>query len=55
MPQIAFSDLLRDLDRGLVTELVVSGDTLDVKLADGRSARTVAPSNYVTANPSFVS
>jgi cell division protease FtsH len=54
IPQVAFSDLLRDLERGAVAEVAVSGDTLDVKLADGRTVRTVAPANYVTANPTFV-
>ena len=29
---VPFSDLLRDLDRGVVSEIVVNGDTLDVKL-----------------------
>src|SRR5262249_23437093 len=54
VPQVAFTDLLRDLDRGAVSEVAVSGDTLDVKLVDGRQLRTVAPANYVTANPTFV-
>jgi cell division protease FtsH len=52
--QVPFSDLLRDLDRGMVAEVVVSGDTLDFKRADGRAFRTVAPANYVTANAAFV-
>ena len=34
--QVPFSDLLRDLDRGAVSEVVVNGDTLDFKLTDGR-------------------
>jgi cell division protease FtsH len=54
VPQIAFSDLLSDLDRGAVAEVAVTGDTLDVRLADGRAVRTVAPANYVTVNPTFV-
>jgi cell division protease FtsH len=54
VPQVAFTDLLRDLDRGAVAEVAVSGDTLDVRLTDGRSVRTVSPANYVTANPTFV-
>src|SRR5436190_20925197 len=41
VPQIAFTDLLRDLDRGAVSEVAVSGDTLDVRLSDGRTVRTV--------------
>jgi len=55
VPQVAFSDLLQALDRGAVGEIAVNGDTLDVKLSDGRTIRTVAPANYVTANPTFVS
>jgi cell division protease FtsH len=51
---IAFSDLLKDLDRGQVAEVVVNGDTLDVTRTDGRVTRTTTPANYVTANPSFV-
>ena len=54
VPLVAFTDLLRDLDRGAVAEVAVSGDTLDVRLTDGRSVRTVSPANYVTANPTFV-
>jgi cell division protease FtsH len=52
--QVPFSDLLRHLDRGAVAELIVVGDTLDFKLTEGQTFRTVAPLNYVTANPSFV-
>jgi cell division protease FtsH len=52
--QVPFSDLLRDLDRGVVAEVVVTGDTLDFKRADGRVFRTMAPANYVTANAAFV-
>ena len=52
--QVPFSDLLRDLDRGVVAEVVVSGDTLDFKHTDGRLFRTVAPASYVTANATFV-
>src|SRR5436190_16512325 len=51
--QVPFSDLLRDLDRGAVSDIVVDGDTLDVKLSNGRAVRTIAPTNYVTANPAF--
>jgi cell division protease FtsH len=52
--QVPFSDLLRDLDRGVVSEVVVNGDTLDFKQTDGRLFRTVAPASYVTANAAFV-
>jgi cell division protease FtsH len=54
VPQVAFSDLLRDIDRGAVSDVVVSGDTLDYKRTDGKAFRTIAPLNYVTANTTFV-
>jgi cell division protease FtsH len=52
--QVPFSDLLQHLDRGAVSEVVVSGDTLDFKLTTGQAFRTVAPLNYVTVNAAFV-
>jgi cell division protease FtsH len=55
IPQVAFSDLLRDLNRGVVSAVVVEGDELRIVLNDGRAMRTTAPPNYVTSNPSFVS
>jgi cell division protease FtsH len=53
-PPVPFSDLLRHLDQGDVAELSVAGDTLDFKLSSGTTLRTVAPLNYVTLNPAFV-
>jgi cell division protease FtsH len=53
-PQMVFSDLLRDVDRGAIGELVVNGDRLDVKTADGRLFRTTTPTNYIAANPTFL-
>jgi cell division protease FtsH len=52
--QVPFSDLLRDLDRGIVTDVVVNGDTLEFTRADRSVATTNAPANYVTANASFI-
>ncbi len=54
LEQVPFSDLLHQLDKGVVADVVVTGDTLEFKLADGRTFRTVAPANYVTANAAFV-
>jgi len=34
--EVAFSELLKDVDRGTVSELVVNGDRLDMKTSDGR-------------------
>jgi cell division protease FtsH len=52
--EVPFSDLLRDLERGQVSEVVVHGDTLTFTLAEGRTFQTTAPANYVTTNPGFV-
>jgi hypothetical protein len=54
-PRVPFSELLRDLDRGAVSAVVVDGDELRMTLNGGRVMRTTAPANYVTTNPSFVS
>jgi cell division protease FtsH len=53
--EVPFSDLLSAVDRGDVSEVVVNGDRLDVKLTDGKTMRTVAPSNYVASNSVFIS
>jgi cell division protease FtsH len=52
--QVPFSDLLRHLESGAVSEVAVNGDTLDFKLKSGQALRTIAPANYVTANAAFV-
>jgi cell division protease FtsH len=52
--QVPFSDLLRDVDRGVVADVTVNGDALQFVRADGTKARTNAPANYVTANAAFI-
>jgi cell division protease FtsH len=52
--QVPFSDLLRDVEAGAVTDVAVTGDTLEYTRADGRHVRAIAPANYVTANASFI-
>jgi cell division protease FtsH len=54
VPVVPFSDLLVQLNGGSVSAVAVSGDTLEFTLRDGRTLRTVAPANYVTANTAFV-
>jgi cell division protease FtsH len=49
VPLVPFSDLLRDLDRGAVSGIIVNGETLDVKLTDGRLERTTAPASVTGA------
>jgi cell division protease FtsH len=51
---VPFSDLLHQLDRGAVSEVVVNGDALEYKVKSGELFRTVAPVNYVTNNSAFV-
>ncbi|HJZ77397.1 MAG TPA: ATP-dependent zinc metalloprotease FtsH [Vicinamibacterales bacterium] len=51
---VPFSDLLRHLDSASVKEIVVNGDLLEFKLANGETFRTIAPANYVTSNAAFV-
>jgi cell division protease FtsH len=50
--RLAFSDLLRDIDRGAVTAVVISGDALEVRMTDGRTVASTAPAGF-TANPTF--
>jgi hypothetical protein len=45
IPQVAFSDLLRHLDGGAVSAVVVNGDVIDFTLADGHTFRAIAPAN----------
>ena len=52
--QVPFSDLLQHLNAGAVVAVVVTGDSVEFGLHDGRTLRTVAPANYVTANAAFI-
>ncbi|MGE0451481.1 MAG: ATP-dependent zinc metalloprotease FtsH [Vicinamibacterales bacterium] len=52
-PRVAFSEFLQDLDRGVVTEVLVDGDRLEVATTE-RRFRTTTPANYVTANAAFI-
>ncbi len=53
--QVPFSDLLRQLEGGAVKGVTLNGDMLDFTLTSGQVYRTVAPANFVTSNPAFVS
>jgi cell division protease FtsH len=52
--EVPFSDLLRHLDRGAVSEVVVNADRVTFKLTSGQTLQTNAPANYVTGNPAFI-
>jgi cell division protease FtsH len=53
-PSLIFSDFLKAVDAGQVTEVTFSGPTIDVVLRDGSAAQTVAPPEFLAANASFV-
>jgi cell division protease FtsH len=50
--RVAFSDLLREIENGAVTGIVMSGDALEVRMTDGRTVASTAPAGF-TANPTF--
>jgi cell division protease FtsH len=52
--QVPFSDLLRAVDRGEVSQVVVSGDSVEFKTVAGQALQTVMPANYLTGNEAFV-
>src|SRR4051812_3882792 len=52
--EVPFSDLLRHVARGEVTEVTVQDDTLEFTLAVGPTLKTLMPANYLTANSAFV-
>jgi cell division protease FtsH len=52
--EIAFSDFLRLVETGAITEVAVSDQAIEATLGDGADVVTVPPSGYVAANPTFV-
>ncbi len=53
-PSLPFSDFLKAVEAGKVTQVTFSNHTIDVVLSDGRVAQTVAPQEFLAANASFV-
>jgi cell division protease FtsH len=53
-PSLAFSEFLKAVAAGQVTQVTVADPLIDVVLRDGTVARTVAPKDYLSANPAFV-
>ncbi|MDP9322093.1 MAG: ATP-dependent zinc metalloprotease FtsH [Acidobacteriota bacterium] len=51
---MAFSEFLQQVDRGGVAKITFSERAIDVVLRDGRTVRTIAPPQFLTANSSFV-
>jgi len=53
VPEMAFSDFLRELESGGVQELAVAERGITLTLRSGERARTVAPAGFA-ANPAFM-
>ena len=53
-PLAPFSELLTEVNAGAVSSVAVTGDSLSARLKDGRTLETLAPTGYVTSNPSFI-
>jgi cell division protease FtsH len=51
---LAFSEFLQHVQANRVTSVTVGPEALDVALADGRTAATVAPKDFLAANSSFI-
>jgi cell division protease FtsH len=51
---VAFSELLRDVEAGRVSRVVVGADALEFERLDGQRFETLAPAGYIASNPTFV-
>ena len=54
IPPIPFSEFMKAVESGQVTAVTFAEDAIDAVLRDGRTATTVAPPQFLAANPSFV-
>jgi cell division protease FtsH len=53
-PSIPFSDFLRQVEAGSVTQVTLGDRTVDITFRDGRVAQTFVPAEFLSANSSFV-
>ncbi len=53
-PSLAFSDFLKAVDSGQIAAVTFADRSIDVTFRDGRTAQTVAPTDFLAANGSFV-
>ena len=53
-PSIAFSEFLRQVDAGKVTEVTFRDRAIEIGLRDGSRAHTVPPPEFLAANASFI-
>jgi cell division protease FtsH len=52
--EVAFTELLTSIDRGVVKTLTIRPDLLTIEFRDGRIVQAVPPAGYVAANPTFM-
>jgi cell division protease FtsH len=53
-PSMAFSEFLQQVERGGIAKVTFGERAIDVVLRDGRTAQTVAPPEFLSANSSFI-
>jgi cell division protease FtsH len=53
-PMVAFSDFLRQVEAGSVSQVRFGGRSIDIVLKDGTLQQTVAPAEFVGASATFV-
>jgi cell division protease FtsH len=54
VPSLAFSEFLKAVDAGKVTEVTFNDRTMKVVLRDGAVVQTIAPPEFLNANATFV-
>jgi cell division protease FtsH len=54
IPEVPFSEFVRQAEAGAVKQITIAGDAVDVVLRDGRSERTVPPPAFFAANAPFL-
>ncbi len=53
-PRLAFSDFLRQVEAGAVTQVRFGDRSIEVQMRDGHSALTTAPPEFLGANSAFI-
>jgi cell division protease FtsH len=53
-PELAFSEFLQQIDHGQVTQVRFADGAVAMKLANGTTARTVMPPDFLASNATFI-
>ena len=54
VPEVPFSEFVRQAEAGGVKQVTIAGTAVDVVLKDGRTERTIPPPSFFAANASFL-